>query len=107
LIRLQSVRAPYYLGWLDAAAKGFDKHTHLPILDAPPKDAQDLHSQAAVFLGSMMVSDVTQRLKRKNLPVRALAQEADTSSRVEILNCSVPLVVFEVPMPSFEAKGPL
>lgn len=44
-----------------------DKHTGHPIL-APPPDP-DVHTPAGVFLGKMMVSDVTQRLKRKQMPV--------------------------------------
>jgi Cleavage and polyadenylation factor 2 C-terminal len=60
---------PYRLGWLDAVVTGTEAHTARPILGLPPPGAADRHSAAGVFVGAMLVSDVTQRLKRRGLAV--------------------------------------
>jgi hypothetical protein len=59
----------YRLGWLDSVAKERDRHTGALILDRPPPEQEDIHTRAGVFLGNMMVSDITQRLREHNLPV--------------------------------------
>jgi hypothetical protein len=46
------------------------------MLAAPPSYKRDVHSRAAVFLGSMMVSDITQRLKRRQM---AVEQDGDAA----------------------------
>lgn len=58
----------------DAWRAEIDKQTGQPILGVPP--TQDTHTPAGVFLGNMMVSDMTQRLKRKQL---AVEQDGDAA----------------------------
>ena len=48
----------------------------LPGAGRPPPELEDSHSRAAVLLGNMMVSDITQRLRERKLPVRSPAEAA-------------------------------
>jgi hypothetical protein len=67
---MQTVRGVYRLGWLDAVVEETDRRTGALVLGTPPPHLQDTHTRASVLLGNMMVSDITQRLREHDLPVR-------------------------------------
>ena len=60
----------YLLQWFDAHVSSTDPLSHQPVLDIPPTDKPDVHTPASVFLGDMMVSDVTVRLKAAGFDVK-------------------------------------
>lgn len=71
-------RSGYFLGWFDAVVGATDRLTHMPLLEAPPAHMQDVHTPASVFLGNMMVSDVTGRLKAADLQVSVQVRDSTT-----------------------------